>query len=140
MGKTGFVRILIGVMFLFSSHLSMAEQKVSPEVVAGATTVSTAEAKKLFDKGVAFVDVRSSRDWEAGRIPGAVHIELKKELTEAAMAERFTKDQPLVIYCNSTGCMRSSQAAEKAISWGYKNIYYYRLGLPDWKHNGYAIQ
>lgn len=131
---------LIGLILVFTPVHVMAAKKVSPETVAGATTVSTAEAKRLFDQGIAFLDVRSNRDWEAGRVPGAVHIELKKKLNEESMAEQFARDQPIVIYCNSTGCTRSSKASKKAVSWGYQKIYYYRLGFPDWKRNGYAIQ
>lgn len=139
MKKNNLSVVLIGLLVLFApTHLFAA--KVSPETVDGATTISTAEAKRLFDQGVAFLDVRSNRDWEAGRIPGALHIELKKKLNEESMAELFARDQPIVIYCNSTGCTRSSKASEKAVSWGYKKVYYYRLGFPDWKHHGYAIQ
>ncbi len=50
----------------------------SPEKVAGATTVSTEEAKRLFVKGVKFVDVRSYSDWDAGRIPMAYHHRAEK--------------------------------------------------------------
>lgn len=131
---------LISLMIVLTPAYVMAAKKVSPKTVAGATTVSTAEAKRLFDQGVAFLDVRSNRDWEAGRVPGAVHIELKKKLNQESMAEMFSTDQPVVIYCNSTGCTRSSKAAKKAVSWGYEKVYYYRLGFPDWKHHGYAIQ
>ncbi|MDH5359118.1 MAG: rhodanese-like domain-containing protein [Gammaproteobacteria bacterium] len=131
---------MMGLLLMLSSLQTMAATKVSPETVDGATTISTAEAKRLFDQGVAFLDVRSNRDWEAGRIPGALHIELKKKLNEESMAELFARDRPIVIYCNSTGCTRSSKASEKAVSWGYKKVYYYRLGFPDWKHHGYAIQ
>jgi len=139
MNKTFIVLLMSLAMLLAPAHL-LAAKKVSPETVDGATTISTAEAKRLFDQGVAFLDVRSNRDWEAGRIPGAVHIELKKKLNEESMAELFARDQPIVIYCNSIGCTRSSKASKKAVSWGYQKVYYYRLGFPDWKHHGYAIQ
>lgn len=131
---------LISLILVFTPVQVMAAKKISPETVAGARTISTTEAKRLFDQGAAFLDVRSSRDWEAGRIPGAVHIELKKKLNEESMAELFAKDRPIVIYCNSIGCMRSSKASKMAVSWGYQKVYYYRLGFPDWKGNGYAIQ
>lgn len=130
----------MSLILALTPMLLMAASKISPETVDGAKTVSTAEAKRLFDQGVPFLDVRSDRDWEAGRIPGAVHIELKKKLNQDSMSELFARDQPIVIYCNSIGCMRSSKAAQKAVSWGYQKVYYYRLGFPDWKHNGYAIQ
>ncbi len=117
-----------------------AAKKVSPETVTGSTTVTTAEAKKLFDQGAIFLDVRSHLDWEAGRIPGSKHLELKKVYTQDSLATVAQPDDKLVIYCNSTGCMRSSKACKKAVEWGYKNVYYYRLGYPDWQANGYAVE
>ena len=125
---------------LLASSMVQAEKHVSPETVDGATTVSTTEAKTLFDQGAVFLDVRSGQDWEAGRIPGSRHLELKKEFNQESLLEIAQPDQKLVIYCNSTGCMRSSQACQKAVEWGYKQVYYYRLGYPDWQNEGYAIE
>ena len=42
---------------------------VSPEQVAGATTVDTAQARALFDKEVAFVDVRRTATGTPGASP-----------------------------------------------------------------------
>jgi rhodanese-related sulfurtransferase len=132
--------VLIFSLLLLIQPSVQAAKKVSPETVNGATTVSTNEAKKLFDQGITFIDVRSNRDWEAGRIPGSIHLELHHEFTEQSLGEVIGKDQPVVFYCNSTGCMRSSHASQKAVAWGYKRVYYYRLGFPAWKQTGYAIQ
>jgi rhodanese-related sulfurtransferase len=137
--NTMFIAAVFTVI-LVTQPLAYAAKKVSPETVDGATTVSTEEAKKLFDQGITFIDVRSNRDWEAGRIPGAIHIELKHEFNEESLGAVVAKNQAVVIYCNSIGCMRSSHASQKAVAWGYTKIYYYRLGFPDWKRAGYAIQ
>jgi rhodanese-related sulfurtransferase len=120
--------------------LPLSAKELSPESVEGASTVSTAEAKQLFDQGAVFLDVRSEQDWEAGRIPGSKHLELKKVFNQESLGSVAQADQKLVIYCNSTGCMRSSKAAKHAVEWGYKKVYYYRLGYPDWQANGYAVE
>jgi len=117
-----------------------AAKKISPETVSGAKTIATEQAKALFDQGVKFLDVRSNRDWEAGRIPGSKHLELKKVYSQETLAEIAGSNEKLVIYCNSSGCMRSSKACKKAVEWGYTNVYYYRLGYPDWQSHGYAIE
>lgn len=131
--------VVVGIGLLLQTSV-YAEKKVSPETVAGATTVDTQQAKALFDKGVTFIDVRSGRDWEAGRIPGAIHIELKHEFNEESLGAVVGRNQPVVIYCNSVGCMRSSKACAEAVSWGYSKVYYYRLGYPDWKSAGLAVE
>lgn len=115
-------------------------EKVSPESVPGATTVDGAKAKALFDKGVVFIDVRNDKDWNAGRIPGAVHLDLNKNFSADTLGKHAKKDQEVVMYCNGPSCMRSSEASAKAASWGYAKVYYYRLGFPDWKAAGYPVE
>ena len=125
---------------LFIFVMGTAYAKESPTTVNGAKTVTAAEAKALFDKGALFVDVRKDSDWAAGRVPDAVHIELKKVLSEATLGKESKKADPIVIYCNGVGCMRSSKASDKAVAWGYTNVYYFRLGFPAWKAAGYPTE
>ena len=51
-----------------------------PVTVDGATTIDAKEARNLFENEVAFVDVRKDKDWEAGRVPEAYHLDIKKIL------------------------------------------------------------
>jgi len=120
---------------------AFADEELSPETVEGAATVTPQEAKGLFDNGVLFVDVRKDTDWKAGRIPWAVHLELKKVFSEKALlGELKSKDKPVVIYCNGPKCPRSSIACAKAVEWGFTKLYYFRLGYPAWKQAGYGIE
>jgi len=129
--------VLFGFALISSVH---ASGKVSPTTVEGAKTVSAAEAKALFDKGAVFLDVRSDKDWGAGRIPDAVHIELKKKLNEGSMGKEVKKDQEVVVYCNGESCLRSSKASAMAVGWGYSKVYYFRDGFPAWKAAGYPVE
>jgi len=108
--------------------------------VEGATTVDSAKAKALFDEEAIFLDVRKNSDWDAGRIPGALHIELKKKLTDASMSAEVKKDEAVVIYCNGESCMRSSKASAMAVGWGFSKVYYYRDGFPAWKSANYPVE
>ena len=128
------------ITLLFFTALGVSYAKESPTTVDGAKTVNATDAKALFDKGVLFVDVRSNKDWAAGRIPDAVHIELKKVFSEATLGKEVKKADPVVFYCNGVSCMRSSKASKKAVGWGFTNVYYYRLGYPDWKAAGYPTE
>lgn len=128
-------------IFLSLAFITSAQAgKVSPMSVEGAKTVSAIEAKALFDKGVIFLDVRSDKDWAAGRVPDAIHIELKKKLNEASMGKEIKKSEPVVIYCNGESCTRSSKASMKAVGWGYSKVYYFRDGFPAWKSAGYPVE
>jgi len=113
---------------------------VSPETVEGATSVDAAKAKELFDAGVIFVDTRKDADWAAGRIPEAVHLDVKKVMNEQTLGENAKKGEAVVMYCNGEKCMRSSKASAMAVSWGYTQVYYFRDGFPAWKTAGYPVE
>ncbi len=131
--------LLSGCLALaFTSTAAMAD--VSPVTVSGATTVDTAKARELFDQEVAFLDVRKNSDWDAGRVPGAIHLELKKVYTADSLGAEVKKDEPVVIYCNGESCLRSSVASTKAVEWGWGKVYYYRDGFPAWKAAGNPVE
>ena len=131
--------VLFVVMFSFTSYVN-ASDEVSPQDVKGAKTVSASQAKELFDKGALFIDVRSNNDWASGRIPDAVHLELKKVFNEQAMSSEGAKDEDIVIYCNGESCLRSAKASALAVSWGFNKVHYFRDGLPGWKKAGYPVE
>ena len=114
--------------------------KVSPEVIAGSTTIDAAKAKQFFDRGLPFVDVRKDKDWKAGRVPGAIHLELKKVLNKESLTKVVKKNDEVVIYCNGPKCMRSSKACTKAVAWGFTKVYYFRGGFPAWQTAGYPVE
>lgn len=128
------------ILSLISAPLAFAGDKISPATVDGAKSVTTEEAKKLFDDGVLFIDVRKDKDWNAGRISDAVQLNIKTVLSEETMTAEMKKSDPAVIYCNGERCLRSSDACKKAVAWGFTNIYYYRDGFPAWKTAGYPVE
>ena len=139
MTKFSFLSCVLALTAMFSVSCFAADEK-SPTVVDGTTTIDATQAKALFDEGVVFVDTRKDKDWEAGRIPDAVHIELKKKFNEASLSEEVAKGDKVVFYCNGHSCMRSSKAAMDAVGWGFSNVYYFRDGFPAWKAAGYPSE
>ena len=135
-----FIRVINILFLVFAVSFANAADKVSPTTVAGARTVTAEEAKALFDKGVLFIDVRADPEWEAGRIPGAVHIELKKVFSKETLSKQVKANEPVVFYCNGPKCLRSSQASQKAVKWGFTKVNYFRGGIPAWESAGYPIE
>jgi len=124
---------------------------VSPASVSGATTVDAAAAHKLWEERAYFVDPRKPGQYEAGRIPGAINIEYDpdpkqssglsdQQLTEQSLAADVPKEEAVVFYCNAEGCDRSSWASALAVEWGWKKVYYFRLGFPAWSKAGYPVE
>ena len=134
MAKYPYIVVSI-VALLFAAS---AVQAQSPTEVDGATTVDVATAKALLDRGVPFLDVRSNNSYDAGHIPGAAN--LSTALTESELAEVAGKDQEVVIYCGGSNCHRSSGVCKRAVSWGWKKVYYFRDGYPGWEAAGYTSE
>lgn len=130
---------LVSAVFLLLV-LSNVYAATSPETVDGAQTIDAKKAKSLYDGGTLFIDVRSDKDWKAGHITNAKHIELKKSFSSSSLAKQAKKDDVIVFYCNGESCLRSSKASAKAVAWGYSKIHYFRLGYPAWKAAGYNTQ
>ena len=113
-----------------NDHEEVAE--LSPEIIENATTIDSRKAKELFDREVIFIDTRKLSDWNAGRIPGAKHLDVKKDFTQENLKKILNYYDSFVIYCNGPKCLRSSQGTIKAVEWGYKKVFYYRDGFPAW--------
>ncbi len=132
-------RILSALVFSLISLAAVAGG-LSPTRIPGAVTVDTPQAHDLFKQGVLFVDVRRDSDWDAGRVAGAVHLELHKVFNEASLSAEVAKNEPVVIYCNGPKCMRSSKASARAVSWGFTKVHYYRDGFPAWQQAGLPVE
>lgn len=152
---TNFIFLILfsASMSLYAVDLPVKTGKgyASPETVTGATTVDAAEAHKLWEQRAFFIDPRKPEQYEASRIPGALNIEYDpdpkqasglsdQKLTEATLSAEVPKDEAVVFYCNAVGCDRSSWAAALALEWGWKKVYYFRLGIPAWTKAGYPVE
>nr|MDQ3388715.1 rhodanese-like domain-containing protein [Gemmatimonadota bacterium] len=93
---------------------------------------SPAETTGALARGeVAMVDVRGRAEWEAGHIPGAVHIPLG-EL--AGRTDELPRDLPLVVHCQGGG--RSAMGASLLLSLGVREVADLAGGFSGWKAAG----
>lgn len=135
------MKIISSLFIIFFLSCSQAfSVDVSPQKINGATTIDAIKAKQLFDQGALFVDVRRTSDWDSGRIPDALHLELKKVFSSESLSEEAKKDDPIILYCNGEKCLRSSKATVLAVEWGFKNIYFFRDGFPSWKMASFPVE
>jgi len=133
-------KILVALLIALFCIVTISKaDSLSPERVEGARTVSTETAKLLFDKEYLFLDVRSLNDYRMGHIPDAHHLSVRSDFDEQKLSMIVKKDQPVVMYCNGISCLGSSIAIEKAVEWGWTNIFYYREGIKDWNLKGYPV-
>jgi PQQ-dependent catabolism-associated CXXCW motif protein len=69
-----------------------------------------------------------------GEVPVSVDDFFRQRLAEAT-GDHLSR--PVVIYCHRS-CWLSWNAAKRAISYGYRNVYWYRDGIEGWKAAGYG--
>ena len=80
-----FFYILIFWMATAGSSYADKSSYRSPVHVDGAITTSLPEAKKLYDQGMVFIDVRNPRFYAKGHIPGAHHFDFKNNFDESKL-------------------------------------------------------
>ena len=92
------------------------------------------EGFRLREVGHAVVDVREPVEWDAGHIPGALHIPLGQ--LPARLAELPDRDAGILLYCRSGA--RSGRAAEFLVAQGYSNVANLDAEITGWAPRGGA--
>ena len=95
--------------------------------------VSPNDAKQLIHDGAQLVDVRTDDEFDAGHVPGAVHVRLEQLEVNSGL----DRSKPVVLYCR-TG-ERSGMAADAfaASGWDAHSI---AGGLIAWTEQGFALE
>jgi len=97
----------------------------------------------LFDEkltstaGAQLIDVRTPEEYIGGHIKGSFNLNWNSNEFER-MAAALDKEKPLFVYCLSGG--RSSSAASKLSSMGFKEIYELEGGIMAWNNAGKATE
>ena len=123
----------------------------TPSDLSGATLTNADKAKQLMASGAKIYDVRAATEYVEEHIPGAVSIPYKenskKEAGFDASTDKFNlaavgadKAASVIFQCNGAECWKSYKAAAMAVKDGYKNVFWFRGGLPEWKAKGFPVE
>lgn len=129
---------LCALVLLAYAPVALAD---APAEIKGAKTVNAEQVIDLITKtqNVVVLDNRKQEDFAAGHIEGAVRL-IDTDVSAETLAKHVkSKDAPVLFYCNGMKCGRAAKAAEKAISLGYSNVYYYALGMEEWSKKGLPL-
>jgi rhodanese-related sulfurtransferase len=97
--------------------------------------LSPREVKELLDRGeIELIDVREQYEWEAGRIPGARHVELERL---AARAETIGRERPVVFHCRLGARSGLATQAFRASGWEAYNL---AGGISAWVEAGLPLE
>lgn len=140
------------VAFVAMAAFAGAAQAVdTPATLAGATVVDAAKAKSLMDGGAKMIDARVAQEYAESHVKGAISVPYKEKSAKSvdfdASQDSFDlskvpadKNAALITQCNGPECWKSYKAAKALIKAGYKKVYWFRGGLPEWKAKGYPVE
>ncbi len=123
----------------------------TPNNLPGAKIINAAEAKAMIAKGIRIYDVRLIEEYEHGHIPNSVLLPYSessaKEVDFDPAEDKFPlnqlpadKNETLIMYCDGTICWKSYKSTQMAVKAGWKNILWFRGGLPEWKEAGLPVE
>lgn len=122
----------------------------TPESLPGVKRVGAAEVRELLQQGAVMVDTRTEKEYKAARIPNAVFVPYgEKSLKDVAFdasqddfagLDKLDKARPTVFACNGAECWKSYKASKVATDRGFRQVYWFRGGLPEWTAAGLPVE
>ncbi len=126
--------LITGVFLLFSTTVLAEEKPYAPESIQDVVIVSAEQAIEMIlsTPELLVIDSRKKTEYLKGHIEGSINI-LNTQL-EREDLERIAPDKTkaILFYCNGIRCLRSSDSINKARSWGYTNLIWFRGGWKEW--------
>lgn len=139
------------VLWLLGTFVApMAKAIETPPNLAGATIVTAEQVKRMLENGALLVDTRVGNEFAESHIKGAINVPYKERSGKArdfdSALDSFDlsrlpadKGKPVVFYCNSGECWKSYKASTVALRAGYRQVYWFRGGYPEWKKKGLPV-
>ncbi|OJU74811.1 MAG: hypothetical protein BGO29_05005 [Bacteroidales bacterium 36-12] len=97
----------------------------------GIHPISAAELQTALNEKIQLVDVRTAAEFNGGHLYNALNIDVNSADFDAKI-QQLDKTKPVYIYCQSG--KRSSNAAKKMESLGFRTIYDLKGGILSWNN------
>lgn len=121
----------------------------TPTELEGVKRVSHTEVQDLIKKGAVMVDVRSPNEYANKHIAQATLVSYKESSAKTPAfnptvdqfdIDKLDSTKSYIFACNGPECWKSYKAAKTAsVSRRFKNIYWFRGGLPEWEAAGLSL-
>jgi rhodanese-related sulfurtransferase len=102
------------------------------------TEVTVQQLREMHERGerIALVDVREDREWNLGRLPGAVHM--SRGTLESKIDGAVPRQAKVLLYCASGN--RSALAAASLREMGYTDVASLAGGIRAWVEAGGDVE
>ena len=123
----------------------------TPALLAGAKVLSAEGVQDMMDKGARYYDVRTEKEFNERHAKGAVllpysekskkEIDFDPKLDEFKLVETVKdKNVTIIFACNGGECWKSYKASKVALDAGYKSVFWFRGGLPEWREKKMPVE
>ncbi len=122
--------------YSWSTHMAVRAREM------GIEPVTADQVRKRIESGEALVlDARSSAEFHAGSIPGAMSLPFA-ELDEAfpEMELFLFHGQPIILYCSGLACDEALLLGEFLLEQGYTRLFLFAGGVEAWQMAGYPLE
>ncbi|MGI4849958.1 MAG: rhodanese-like domain-containing protein, partial [Janthinobacterium lividum] len=123
---------------------------LTPPAIAGVTLVDASEVARLIASGAIPVDTRTPKEFAAAHIAGAINLpyierslkekDFNADVDDFSALARAPAGKALIFFCNGPECWKSYKASRLASGKGYKSLYWYRKGMPDWRDKAMPVK
>jgi rhodanese-related sulfurtransferase len=131
--------------------IASAGASVTPEKLDGVKAVGADQVRDLQAKGVPVIDTRVAAEYAEKTIKGATSVPYREKSAKDVGFDRTQdsfdlsklpadKNAPVVLFCNAGECWKSYKASIVARDAGYKQIHWFRGGMPEWAAKGLPTQ
>jgi rhodanese-related sulfurtransferase len=128
------VAMLVGVT-------AEAGEYLSPPAIVGAVTIDAEQLIALVvdHQDTVLIDSRVGVDRADGYIEGSVPLVDTKTDCNALAGLIATRTTPVIFYCNGVRCERSGRAVGIAVACGYRDVYWFRGGIEEWRAKEFPL-
>jgi len=107
----------------------------------GIRIISLEHLRKVIDSGGAVIDARPAAEYDAGHVPGAIHLDYYEFGWQIDDVQPLLDyENELAIYCSGPLCEDSELLAKELYTLGYRNILVFRGGIEKWMEEGLLLE
>lgn len=128
-----------------------AQAQFTPETLPGVKVVKADDVVAALKAGAVVIDTRVANEYAEEHIKGARSVPYKEKSAKSvnfdAAQDSFDlsklpadKNALIVFYCNAGECWKSYKSSVAALRAGYKNIAWFRGGMPEWKSQKLPVE
>ena len=123
----------------------------TPLNLEGGEVVNAKQVLDLRTSGVPIIDARVAAEYGEAHIPNAISLPYAEKSEKSSnfnpLLDHFDlsklpvdKNAGIVFYCNAGACWKGYKAAIVTVNAGYKKVYWFRGGLPEWQGKSYPVE